>query len=85
VNIWQEWLQNTEANADPALPKRIQQMHKGHGKREGVTCKTCRHLRRLDYHNSRYLKCDLTKITHGAATDWRAGWPACGKYEEGEE
>jgi hypothetical protein len=48
------------------------------------TCKTCVHLRAS--HNSegrgnRHLKCDLRKITHGAATDHRAGWPACGRWE----
>jgi hypothetical protein len=31
-----------------------------------------------------YLKCELGPLSHGAATDWRASWPACGKYEDGE-
>ena len=48
---------------------------------EGKTCKGCVHL---VYRGARrsYLKCDLLKITHGAGTDHKASWPACGKYEE---
>lgn len=51
---------------------------------EGKRCKTCA---RLTWHNSagrRYYKCALRGNTHGAGTDHRVNWPACGKYEEGE-
>ncbi len=47
----------------------------------GTICKTCSHLRSLVYANS-YFKCDLRMNTHGAKTDHRKTWPACGKYEE---
>jgi len=52
---------------------------------EGVTCKDCIHFR-YPLHRSgvRHWKCDLRKLTHGAATDHRVGWPACGKYEKRE-
>ncbi len=42
------------------------------------TCSTCAHLVR----KSVYLKCAMTKMTSGAATDIRAKWPACVKWEE---
>lgn len=47
---------------------------------EGDHCKTCTHL----FVRSRagtYYKCDLRTITDGAATDHRAGWPTCGRYQ----
>ena len=47
---------------------------------EGARCKTCIHL--LRYRQGRYMKCELRgDLTHGAATDQRARWSACGKYE----
>lgn len=45
-------------------------------------CKTCAHLVRLR-RGGTYRKCDLRANTHGAATDHKATWPACGKYEGG--
>lgn len=48
---------------------------------EGVTCKSCAHLRRLGHHDSSYLKCLKYGVSHSEATDWRAKWPACGAYE----
>ncbi len=50
----------------------------------GQTCKGCLHLRCLTSANpnARHWKCDLRKVTHGAATDHRVTWPACGKYTE---
>ncbi len=44
-------------------------------------CKTCRHLVRRGANKS-YLKCKQYKITHGPATDMRANWTACAKYEQ---
>jgi len=50
----------------------------------GQTCKGCVHLRYSQQYANRHWKCDLRKLTHGAATDHRVNWPACGRYEERE-
>ena len=77
--LFPEWL---EAHKEEhALPFRIQQMLNIHGRMPGKTCKTCAHLQRYKQ-SARWMKCDLTKITGGTGTDWKASWPACGKYEE---
>lgn len=49
----------------------------------GATCKHCRHFRRIVYHGQVYLKCGQMESawTHGAATDIRAGWPACSEFQ----
>jgi hypothetical protein len=49
---------------------------------DGTRCKTCVHCRYPDGYGRRYYKCDLRRLTHGAATDHRVRWPACGRYEE---
>ena len=40
----------------------------------GKTCKLCKHLLRFRQ-GTYWFKCDLSKMTNGAGTDWRAGWP----------
>ncbi len=54
---------------------------------QGQTCKGCIHLRYLTSANpnARHWKCDLRKVTHGAATDHKVRWPACGRYERRTE
>lgn len=49
-----------------------------------TTCKGCRHLIRSGGHSKSFLKCNLTLMTNGAASDWRAKWLACGRYETKE-
>jgi hypothetical protein len=69
----------------PGLPRRIQEMHGCYGTTEGKTCKTCKHLLVPSRDIAgRYYKCRKTKITNGAATDWRVRWPACGLFVERE-
>jgi len=52
-----------------------------YGEMPGQTCKGCKYL--IGWAHSRvYYKCQLRKITHGAGTDHRVNWPACGKYEK---
>lgn len=51
----------------------------GHGP-EGRRCKDCDLFVVLQY-SKRYFKCRLRQFTHGPATDHRANWPACGKFE----
>jgi hypothetical protein len=45
-----------------------------------TTCKNCVHLHRKSYSKT-YLKCALASNSNSPATDWRAGWVACGRYE----
>ena len=47
-------------------------------------CKTCRHYRRVGYHNGMFLKCGLMEHawTHGSGTDIRAKDPACRFWEQ---
>jgi hypothetical protein len=49
---------------------------------EGATCSSCTHLFARGDTAGRYLKCDLRRFTGGPATDHRAGWPACARFEE---
>ncbi len=84
-NPWQDWLKQTEEQQKASyladLPERITNMHKMYGRGpEEATCSACRFFVRLRRGNT-YFKCRLNKMTHGAATDWRASWPACGKFE----
>jgi hypothetical protein len=67
---------------DIRYPERIQHMHALYGRAPGKNCQSCRFLARQKRGSKTYLKCTQTIITHGYATDWRAGFPACGKYEE---
>lgn len=46
----------------------------------GATCGGCRHLRAKQF-SGRYLKCAFGPQSNGPATDWRARWSACGKFE----
>lgn len=50
------------------------------------TCGDCRFRMVLDYHSRAYPKCtfDEARMTHGAGTDCRAWWPACGDHELGD-
>lgn len=47
---------------------------------ERGTCGDCLNLRRVEYHNNHYLKCSLTRWTHGTGTDIRRKWPACDRW-----
>ncbi len=54
----------------------------------GATCKGCKHLKRFaSGTRRRWMRCGMVwgqvhQNAAGAAGDWRAGWPACGKHEE---
>jgi hypothetical protein len=43
-------------------------------------CGSCVHLRRIKYARA-YLKCEISKLTHGPATDVRAKWRGCARWE----
>jgi len=64
------------------LHPRIQAMHKRHGSTLDKTCKDCKWLIKQNGGTRDYFKCYKSNITHGAATDWRQSWPACGLYEK---
>ena len=64
---------------DAGLPQRIRDMRAAYGVRAGVNCGSCRHF--LRFPQATWFKCEETRMTGGAATDWRARWPACGLYE----
>lgn len=49
------------------------------------TCGDCAHRVVLGYHNRSWPKCEIAGITHGAGTDCRAWWPACDRYEPGDQ
>jgi REP element-mobilizing transposase RayT len=80
--LFPEWEQAhaEEIKEMEALPDRIKKMWRTHGKREDATCGNCQKLRAFDYYNKRYYKCDLYGVSHGAGTDWRKRWTACGRF-----
>lgn len=45
------------------------------------SCRTCAHFRRAVWHDRTYFKCAKAGITRGKATDIRARWPACERWE----
>lgn len=53
----------------------------------GALCADCVHLRYAVERNpqARHYKCDLRRLSHGAATDHKVRWTACGHYEKREE
>lgn len=79
MSDWDDWLK--EQKIISQFPERLRAMHKMYGKAEGKTCKNCKYLLRFKMGGS-WMKCKLSNQTHGKATDWKAGWQACGKYEE---
>ena len=51
---------------------------------KGETCRSCKHKTYQGEVAGRYLKCALMRKywTRGGATDIKAGWPACAKWEK---
>jgi hypothetical protein len=47
----------------------------------GPTCGTCTHRMVMGHHDRGYAKCPRTRMSHGSATDVRAWWPACTRWE----
>lgn len=48
------------------------------------SCDDCAHLNRYKYHNRPLLKCQHHRLgeSHSEASDMRASWPACPKWEQ---
>ena len=74
-----------ESPARGQQPWRIRAMYYGvYGYMPEEQCRTCKHLICKE-RTVRYYKCELSAVSAGAATDWRVGWDACGKWEKREE
>ena len=50
------------------------------GVTENQTCKNCIFLKRFQQSKT-WSKCAKATLDGHLATDWRAGWRACGKFE----
>lgn len=50
---------------------------------EGMTCRECKHMRRVEWHDYAYHKCQLMEHvwSHGGATDIRCKDAACRMFE----
>lgn len=84
MSLFREWQEQQRQKPYADLPLRIREMLAVYGETPGKTCKTCLLLKH--YHQgARWMKCSKSKQTGGAGTDWRAGWPACGLYQEDKD
>lgn len=68
-------------DTDPPLPKQIRDMHALYGVRHGAKCGNCVQFLRFKQ-GGYWSKCSRARQSNSAATDWRAGWLACGLFEE---
>lgn len=73
----QAWLDDQMAKSPVEPNPCVRQFGSGP---EGETCRNCQLLLRKSMSKT-YLKCALRKNTSGPATDHRAGWNACAKFE----
>jgi len=81
TGLFPGWVETNSVEQKQVLPKHIIAMHRMYGMAEGHTCGECKHLFNL-YYARTYFKCELSRLTHGPATDWRKKWQACGKFEQ---
>jgi hypothetical protein len=76
----QQWL--AEKFAKVTSPERVNPCVQVFGKGpDGAICKSCAYLFAHQPGNKRFYKCELRNFTHGAASDHKVRWPACGRYE----
>jgi len=69
--------------ASSKKPANNAQMYLTYGRTPGRTCGECAYLcRRVNARGGTWYKCELMKITRGAATDIRRKYAACGKFRE---
>ena len=62
---------------------KIEKMHYLFGKSDGK-CKNCEHYSTFKYHDKSYRKCEVYGITQSEASDWKAGYGACGLFPNKE-
>jgi len=65
----------------PDYPERLLTMWRAFGRHNGRMCGSCRYFLRHREGKTSWAKCALTMQTQGTGTDWRARWPACGRWE----
>lgn len=77
----------------PLHPEASTDRNAGSGRRDPFTCGSCVFRVLIGYHNGEYPKClwpdgidagsgrRWPRVSHGAASDVRAWWPACPSYE----
>jgi hypothetical protein len=63
------------------LDRGVHPLTRGKARPDLGTCGTCAHLARQGGTAGSYLKCARGPRTRGPATDVRAAWPACDRYE----
>lgn len=63
--------------------RKIDLMHELFGKADGK-CKDCEHYRTFKHHDKSYRKCEVYGITQSEASDWKAGYDACGLFPNKE-
>ncbi|WP_158993421.1 hypothetical protein [Mucilaginibacter sp. L196] len=49
---------------------------------DNTRCKACKHLASKGNGAKNFFKCDLRTITNGPATDHKANWPTCSKFDK---
>ncbi len=92
LDLWkaEQGRDKTPAWYTPTLQRQTQNRNAGRGKHpmgleladNGETCGSCNHCTKKEIRSHRrFLKCDLVRNTSGAATDIRAKWGACVKWE----
>ena len=63
--------------------RKIDLMYELFGRADGK-CKDCEHYRTFKYHDKSYRKCSVYGITQSEASDWKAGYCACGLFPNKE-
>lgn len=60
---------------------KIDLMYEKFGKADNETvCAECQHFLRITHHGKVYRKCEVYGNTPSDATDWKAGYVACGLF-----
>lgn len=83
-SIWDEWLEKNDPAYGDYHPDQIKTMWRMYGKNEAHRCGECAFLERRSQSGT-WFKCLNTKITGGAATDFKKKWAACGKFQQKEQ
>ena len=61
--------------------KKIDVMHKTYGTDYAHRCRDCCNFERREWGHT-YFKCAAYGDSRSTATDWRAGWEACGLFDK---
>ena len=65
------------------IKRKIEAMHDYYGYADpSELCKNCCNFLSGKYHNKTLRKCRAYGCTHSAASDWNAGWLACGYFNQ---